>query len=113
LKESLEKHDKALGEVLDGKPRTEKSEGEPGVDDVSGEAAELYGSVGGVDAAPTAAQVTAGQHLRGEVREALEKWEQFKKTALPELNRKLNAAHLPPINLERHPDTMPEGGDED
>ncbi|HEY1986940.1 MAG TPA: glycoside hydrolase [Terracidiphilus sp.] len=113
LKETLGKQDKALGELLDGKPRTASGAGEPGLDGVSGEAAGLYGEVGRVDAAPTAAQIAAEEQVRGEVREVLEKWEQLKKTALPELNRKLGEAHLPPINLERHPDTMPEGGDED
>jgi hypothetical protein len=29
------------------------------------------------------------------------------------LNRKLNAAGLPAINLEQKPEKMPEGGDED
>jgi hypothetical protein len=37
----------------------------------------------------------------------------MKKSSLPDLNRKLGEAHLPPIDLERRPETMPEGGDED
>ena len=43
----------------------------------------------------------------------VEKWNRMKSSSLPALNRKLNAAGLPSINLERKPDNMPEGGDED
>ncbi len=37
----------------------------------------------------------------------------MKKSALAALNRRLNDGHLPSIDLERRPETMPEGGDED
>jgi hypothetical protein len=113
MKESLEKQDKELGAVMDGKEKTANSAGEPGLDDVSGEAARLYAEVGQVDAAPTAAQQNAGTHVSGEAREAVERWQQLKKTALPELNRKLRAAHMPTIDLEVQPVDMPEGGDEE
>jgi hypothetical protein len=32
---------------------------------------------------------------------------------LPELNRQLEGAQLPPINLDRKPRNMPDTGDED
>jgi photosystem II stability/assembly factor-like uncharacterized protein len=112
-KESLEKQDKALEELLKGKEKSAGGEGEPGLDDVAGEAGALYGEVGRADAAPTTAQQQAGQHIAAESKEALEKWERIKSTSLPALNRKLSAAGLEPINLERQPDNMPEGGDED
>jgi hypothetical protein len=69
--------------------------------------------VGQADAAPTAAQQSAGQHVASEAREVAERWERMKSSSLPALNRKLNAAGLPTINLERKPENMPEGGDED
>jgi len=68
--------------------------------------------VGQADAAPTAAQQKAGEHIAAESKEVLERWERIKAFLLA-LNRKLAAAGLPPINLERKPENMPEGGDED
>ena len=112
LKESLEKQDKELEALLEGK---EKSPGdrEPGLDGVAEEAAGLYGQVGQADAAPTAAQQKAGEHISEESRMVLERWEQVKKSSLPALNQKLSQAHLPPIDLEQKPENMPEGGDEE
>ena len=52
-------------------------------------------------------------HIGKEVSEVVERWERMKNSALPALNRKLNGSHLPAIDLERQPETMPEGGDED
>jgi photosystem II stability/assembly factor-like uncharacterized protein len=110
-KESLEKQDKALLALLDGEKDGDR-EKEPGLDDVAGEASGLYGQVGQADAAPTAAQQKAGEHIAAESKEVLERWERIKAFLLA-LNRKLAAAGLPPINLERKPENMPEGGDED
>ena len=112
-KESLEKQDKALEALLSGKEKAGGGDEEPGLDDVAEEAAGLYGQVGQADAAPTAAQQKAGEHIAAQSKEVLEKWERIKNTSLPALNRKLNAAGLPAINLERKPENMPEGGDED
>jgi photosystem II stability/assembly factor-like uncharacterized protein len=112
-KESLEQQDKALEALLTGQEKAGDREAGPGLDNVAGEAAGLYGQVGQADAAPTAAQQAAGTKLAAESKEVLEKWQQIKNTSLPALNRKLSAAGLPPINLERKPETMPEGGDED
>ena len=112
-KESLEKQDKELEALLSGKEKSAGSEGEPGLDDVAEEASGLYGQVGQADAAPTAAQQSAGEHIAMEAKEVAEKWQRVKSTSLPALNRKLSAAGLPAINLERKPENMPEGGDED
>jgi hypothetical protein len=54
-----------------------------------------------------------GAHLGKEASEAAQRWERMKNSALPALNRKLNGAQMAPIDLERRPETMPEGGDED
>lgn len=83
------------------------------MDEVAGEAAGLYGQVGQADAAPTVAQQNGAEHLSAESKEVLKRWEKIKSTSLPELNRKLTAAGLPAIDLERQPEDMPEGGDED
>jgi photosystem II stability/assembly factor-like uncharacterized protein len=113
LKDPLEKQGKEISALLNGQEKSTSSEEEPGLDEVAGQALGLYEQVGQADASPTAAQQNTGAHLGKEVGEAVELWERMKNSALPALNRKLNGARLPPIDLERQPETMPEGGDED
>ena len=112
-KEMLEKQDKELESLLNGKEKSAAAEGEAGLDDVAEQAVGLYGQVGQADAAPTAAQQQAGEHIAAESKEVLERWERIKSSSLPALNRKLTAAGLPAINLEQRPQNMPAGGDED
>jgi photosystem II stability/assembly factor-like uncharacterized protein len=85
----------------------------PGLDDVTAEAGSLYAQVGLADAAPTVAQVQAAEHSSAELREVLERWDRLQHASIPELNRKLHSAHLPEINLQKKPRSMPEGGDEE
>jgi hypothetical protein len=73
----------------------------------------LYDQVGLADASPTAAQLKAADHASEELTEVLNRWQQFKTVSIPALNRQLDAAHLPSLNLEQKPQTMPDGGDED
>ncbi len=113
LKESLEKSDKELAALLSGEKKSAGTEEEPGLDEVAGEVAGLYTQVGQVDAAPTDAQQAASRHVGEELEEVDKKWEKLKVSAIPALNRKLNGAHLPELNLEKKPDSMPESGDED
>lgn len=113
VKEALEAMGKSLQAIAEGKPSTPAAKGYPGIDEISGEAGTLYGEVGQVDAAPTTAQQQATSHVADELKEAMERWDKIKAVDLPELNRKLNAAHLPPVRLDRQPDTMPEEGDID
>jgi hypothetical protein len=113
LKASLDASDKQLQALLDGKPKSTASEEVPGLDDVSGEDAGLYGQVGQVDAAPTVAQQRAAAHASEETEEALRRWNKWKGDSLPKLNGQLTAAHLSQLNLQQRPETMPEGGDED
>ena len=113
LKTSLDASDKQLAALLDGKEKTATSAEVPGLDDVSGVDAGLYGQVGQVDAAPTAAQQKAAAHAREETEEALASWNKWKQGELPKLNSQLAAAHRAQLNLEQRPETMPESGDED
>ncbi len=113
LKASLDASDRQLQALLDGKPKSPTSEEVPGLDDVSGEDAGLYGQVGQVDAAPTVAQQKAAAHASEETEETLRGWNKWKEGALPKLNSQLTAAHLSQLNLQQKPETMPEGGDED
>jgi hypothetical protein len=113
LKESLEKQTKELSELLGGKEKSAIVEAEPGLDEVAGEASSLYTQVGMADALPTVIQQKTAEHLNAELSEVLEKWERLEKSSLPQLNQKLSAAHLPKINLDQRPESMPESGDED
>jgi hypothetical protein len=65
------------------------------------------------DAAPTAAQAKAAAHASEETAEALKHWERVRDESIPALNRQLEGAHLPILNLEQKPENMPESGDED
>jgi hypothetical protein len=65
------------------------------------------------DAAPTAAQLKATEHASEEVSEALKRWDKSRSSSIPALNRQLEGAHLPAINLEQKPQSMPDSGDED
>jgi hypothetical protein len=113
IKEAIEKADKELGELLSGRRSTGGGEAEPGLDDAAGEAGGLYQEVGSSDAAPTVAQVKAAEHAGEELAEALRRWARAKTTTLPALNRQLEGAHLPVVNLAEMPQDMPDGGDED
>jgi photosystem II stability/assembly factor-like uncharacterized protein len=113
LKDAVEKLDKELDDLLNGQKKPGGGEQSPGLDDVAGGSAGLYEQVGMADAAPTAVQVKATEHASEELTEVLKRWQQSKESSIPALNRQLEAAHFPPLNLEQKPQTMPEGGDED
>ena len=113
LKESLEKGDKNFATLLEGKPGSDGAEEQPGLDEVAGEAAELYAQVGQADAAPTGSQQQASERVRGELERVLREWENLKGSTISALNRRLGAEHLPILNLKQKPTTMPQSGDED
>ena len=113
LKDAVEKLDKELDDLLNGQKKPGGGEQSPGLDDVAGGSAGLYEQVGMADAAPTAVQVKAAEHASEELAEVLAHWQHSKESSIPALNHQLEAAHLPPLNLEQKPQTMPEGGDED
>ena len=113
VKEQLEKLDKQIASLLDGVEKSASVEEVAGLDGLSEETASLYGQVGQSDAAPTSAQEQAADHTVSELREALPTWERIKTSSIPEVNRALEAAHLPILKLDQQPETMPESGDED
>ena len=88
--------------------------GEPPVNTLkrlNGNASTLYGIVGQSDAAPTATQLTATSSLEQSLPGVLKAWTSFKQNDLPSLNRQLQAAHLPEIQLNQG--NGEEGGNED
>ncbi len=113
LKEAIDKLDKELGDLLKAPEKPEGGEQEPGLDAVAQESAGLYEEVGAADAAPTAAQMKAGVQVSEKSAEALKRWESTKTSSIPALNRQLDAAHLPVVNLEKKPETLPDDGDEE
>jgi hypothetical protein len=106
----------ALGTILDGTKDGNKAEGAkqlPGIDEVSGEAAQLYNELEQADANATAALLAAAAHVQHAGQAALPGWENFKQTQIPEMNRQLQREHHPAIQPNQRPANMPEEGDED
>jgi hypothetical protein len=85
----------------------------PGIDEVTGEASQVYGGLQQADALPTDAQMKAVEEVEHEGAEVLSGWEAFKQKQIPALNLLLRNAHLPAVNLSLVPDDMPDSGDED
>jgi photosystem II stability/assembly factor-like uncharacterized protein len=113
MKKAIQSLDKELETLLSGKEHSASAPGEPGLDDLTGEAGSLYSGVGQADAAPTTVQRQAADHTGEELAEVLSHWARLKGSSIPELNRKLRSAHLPELNVEQKPTNMPESGDED
>ncbi|MGA8111925.1 MAG: glycoside hydrolase [Acidobacteriaceae bacterium] len=108
----------ALKVVLQGsrRGRGEASGAEtnrPGIDEVTGEVGQVYGGLEQSDNPPTEALLKAAQNAEAEARAATPAWEDFKAKQLPALNEILTKAGKPAIDLNKEPDNMPGGGDED
>jgi photosystem II stability/assembly factor-like uncharacterized protein len=78
---------------------------------VAGDIAGLYGLVGGADATPTAAAVSALAAAEQEFSGLTKRWEAVKSPDLAALNQQLSSAGLSQINLE--PAAQPEESSED
>jgi photosystem II stability/assembly factor-like uncharacterized protein len=102
----------AVKQLLEG-TEGEGDQHRAGIDDASGQAAQLYGELQQADVAPTVALMEASSQLEMEGKELLQEWEAFQKEQLPALNMKLRNAHKPTVDLNRRPGNVPEGGDED
>jgi hypothetical protein len=102
----------ALKKVIDGSNAKGAKEA-PGLHDVAGEVAGLYGQLEQSDNPPTQAQLTASAHAREEGEEALRDWREFQAKQLPGIDATLRAAGRPAIDLKKEPANMPISGDED
>ena len=111
VRQSLTALDKSLKAVLGsgGAPAPK----EPTLAQVNGQVSGLYGDVAGVDAAPTAAQLTAVTTARANSSSALARWNALKKTEIPALNRELHRAGLAEIRLNEKPAQEQEEEDQD
>jgi hypothetical protein len=99
----------ALKALLSGDP----SKHRPGIDEVNGEAGQLYGGLEQADGVPTEELTKAATHVQGEAKEVVEAWGEFRENQLPALNKVLEAAHHARIDLTKAPGDMPEEGDEE
>ena len=66
---------------------------------VNGDIATLYGDVDRADAAPNAAQVSAIAETEHNFSDVMQRWNALKSADLPALNRQLQAAGLPQVQL--------------
>ncbi|HMD87206.1 MAG TPA: glycoside hydrolase [Terriglobia bacterium] len=86
---------------------------EPTLSRVAGELGQLYGQVGGSDAAPTATQTAALAAVEKDDAEVMARWKAIKSTDLPALNRQLSGAGLAVIKLKAEPEPASESEDEE
>jgi photosystem II stability/assembly factor-like uncharacterized protein len=67
---------------------------------VTGQVATLYGQIWQVDAEPTASQSEAVAGVERDAADAMKRWNVLKTTDLPALNRELQGAKLPEVQIE-------------
>ena len=80
---------------------------------VAGQIGQLYGQVGGSDAAPTATQTAALASVEKDDAAVLARWKAIKSSDLPALNRQLSGAGLAVIKLKAEPEPASESEDEE
>ena len=106
----------ALRTILDGAKDGTKADAAkqlPGIDEVSGEAAQLYNELEQADANATALLLQRARMSKRKQKRFYGGWEIFKQTQIPEMNRQLQREHHPAIQPNQRPTNMPEKGDED
>jgi len=67
---------------------------------VNGQASTLYGQVWQADAEPTSSQMEAMATTEHDTSDVMKRWNEFKNSDLPALNRQLREANAPEIQLE-------------
>ncbi len=82
----------------------------PGLQALQGRAGSLYGQIGAADVAPTAVQAEAAKQVDSDLAAALERWQSLA-AEVPELNRKLERAGLPKLDLAAEPKEPAPAGD--
>jgi photosystem II stability/assembly factor-like uncharacterized protein len=73
----------------------------------------LYSQVWQVDAEPTAAQSAASTVAENDASEVMKRWDVFKTSDLPAVNRVLHGANLPEVTIESNPHQEDAGMDEE
>ena len=104
---------KKVSELLEGSEAEAGAKTAPGLSDVNENAYSLYTTVGQVDAAPTAVQMSAADAVAKQLPGLLEQSQSIKTKDLPALNQQLKSAGLPEVNPEAAPSSEGEGMDEE
>jgi photosystem II stability/assembly factor-like uncharacterized protein len=80
---------------------------------VNGQIATLYGGVWQVDAAPTTAETEAAASVGRDAKQIMQRWQTFKSSDIPALNRLLRNSNLPEVKLAAAPHLEESGMDEE
>ena len=96
-----------------GTAAPETAQHQPGLDEVTGAAGQLYGEFDQSDEPATQALLTAAAQVEKEGEEVVLAWQDFATKQLPAINDVLQKAGRPAINPEKEATDMPETGDED
>ena len=80
---------------------------------VNGQLSTLYTQIWQADAAPTTAQSEAMAAAESDAAEVTKKWDTLKSSDLPQLNRTLHDANLPPLKLDSNAHEEDSGMDEE
>jgi hypothetical protein len=102
LNDLIKTLDEKVSAVLNGpkdSPASSTASSEPALGTTTSTVIALYKEVEKADAAPALAAVEAFTKTKGELANALKRWEQLKTTDIPALNRKLRPAGLPELRL--------------
>jgi photosystem II stability/assembly factor-like uncharacterized protein len=79
----------------------------------NGEVSTLYQQIWQVDAEPTSSQMTALDAAERASGDVLKRWNDFKNTSLPELNRVLRQSQAPEVRVDEHPPQIESSVDEE
>jgi len=79
----------------------------------NGEVSTLYQQIWQVDAEPTSSQMAALDAAERASSDVLKRWNDFKNTSLPELNRVLRQSQAPEVRVEEHPPQLESSVDEE
>ena len=96
-----------------GEDSKEPATPRPGLDEVNGEAAGLYGQLDQSDQAPTESLLDASRKAEREASEMVQGWRSFEANQLPAINRILHQAQRPDVDPAKQPTSMPATGDEE
>ncbi len=80
---------------------------------VNGQIATLYSGVWQADAAPTSAQTEAASLVERDAKQMMQRWQAFKSSDIPALNRTLRNASLPEVKVAADPHVEESGMDEE
>lgn len=112
-KKSIEVIEQKLAAVLNGEKEAGNTEEKPALSEINNELISLYKEVEKADMEPTLAQQRTFTSIEPKLKEAIENWEQFKRSELPAGNLKLRGAGLPALRPDIPPQHEAAGENEE